>query len=1740
MQTNKRSALLNGARYLVALIFGAVLLSSTTAFAQSGNGMYDAIPIFSNPCSSSNNSYSGYSGYNYNNYGNSSPDVWYSFTLGSNAIVNASTCGSSFDTQLFIVDQNGYTVASDDDGSSCGGGSSEISTYLSPGTYYVVVDGSWSSWNNSGNYNLELGIYGGSTAGTSMNYPLSLGTFNTSGSNSDTQNNGTGCFYDSTGNPSPDVWYSFNLNATASVELSHCGSGFDTYMRLLDASGNQIEIDDDDASCGGLRAYIKRTLSPGMYYVVSEGYGSGTGSIVTSINVSPPVLPPVFTYSIPSIIPTGTAVSYSPSNTGGSPSGSILTSAYASGMNNPLGTAVDNLGNVYVADAGNHRIQKVAPGGTVSTLAGAGYPGYADGTGTSAVFQHPSALTVDGSGNVYVSDQQNHRIRKITPAGVVTTIAGSGSAGASNGTGTAASFSSPIGLAVDAAGNLYVADYGNHRIRKISPSRVVTTFAGSGAAGMANGTGTAASFRNPMGLSIDASGNLYVADRLNHAVRKITPAGVVSTLAGNGSAGSANGTGTAASFNQANGVAVNGTGTVYVADLINNLVRRVTPAGVVDNLVSLSSPYGINIGSDGALYVAENSNGIIRKVSVSAYSISPSTLPQGLLFDTQTGTISGTPTSEFPVTSYTVTASNSVGSGTATFTLNVSSSCPTPSQGYSYVTTYTPRQSGMLNYAAIVAASCNKDLVMTTIGYLDGLGRPTQTIQVKASPLGMDIVQPFMYDNFGREAIKYLPYTANANKGEFQLYPIADQLAFYNPGGGGASGDQIASQQRVRITTPFSQTVFEPSPLNRTALQGAPGEAWQIANGHVQRTDYSVNVNEVKLWQIVAGGATVIGPYPAGKLYLTSSSDENWKDGDGKAGVIDEYKDFEGHVVLKRDWETATRSQSTYYIYDDLGNLKYIVPQALNENGLDITGFTDNDTNFNNFIYAYKHDGRNRVTEKKVPGKGWEYMVYNKLDQVVMSQDAVQRGKSPQEWLFSKYDVFGNLLLTGRYLDNLHGNLPDNNYRQDFQDMAYSVSPYEIKNYSNTETGYSNNAIPQSGIAEYLSINYYDDYAAPGVPFSYAASYSNMVKGLLTAKRVKVLGTNDWLWTVNYYDDNARVVKAYGQHYLGGSIQVSNYDETNNTYNTVTGEVLSSTRLHHTAVLNTTITNNYIYDHLGRKTGTYEQITNGNNVGQNVLLSQSIYNEVGQLVQKKLHNGMQGTSLAYNERGWIRSRISNEFSIQLNYNENGSNLYNGNISKQYWSQNSSPSTSSNVFNYSYDGLDRLINGTSTGIYMSEVLDYDIMGNISHLARDGGLMNKYYYTGNRLDRVDNVAGQYYYDANGNAITDGRNGMTLNYNFLNLPANAIGGSKVLNYIYSAEGTKLRKIITENGVTTVREYIDGIEYDGNNINIIHTEEGVAQRNGDNSYSYHYNLEDHLGDVRYTFDIYNNSVRQLQVDNYFPFGQRKSLVYGNNKYLYNGKEVQDELGEQIDYGARVYDPVIGRFTTIDPSADEEDQETDSPYGYVANNPISRVDEDGRVWGQIIGAIVGAAVDYGTQVATNYYENKKGVNPWTDNINLVSIGTAAIEGALTSGASAVKSLGAKVALKTGVALVNNLVEVKTSKTGLKTKVETNVSNIAKNAAIDIVADGIAKVAGPSAKTVRKAVGANSGGLAKAVKGGMRAAGINITRSRNNLVKSGAKALVKFVGGAGSTAVESGVKAVTGPTKDKIKEKTNQ
>lgn len=297
----------------------------------------------------------------------------------------------------------------------------------------------------------------------------------------------------------------------------------------------------------------------------------------------------------------------------------------------PAGIAVDAAGNVYVADYGNDMIRKITPQGVVSTLAGSGVQGNVNGTGEDASFNRPSGVAVDANGNVYVADAGNSLIREVSPVGVVTTIAGGDTTGAVNGPGSSATFNYPTGLALDASGNLYVADAGNNVIRLISKAGVVSTFAGSitdttalfnnptgvaldannnvyvagyinnnilqinqagainifagtGAPGALNGPAASATFYYPSGVAVDATGNIYVADEVNNLIRKIAVNGTVSTLAGNGTAGAADSTGTAASFNGPAGLAVDAAGNVYVADANNNLIRKITPAGVVSTL----------------------------------------------------------------------------------------------------------------------------------------------------------------------------------------------------------------------------------------------------------------------------------------------------------------------------------------------------------------------------------------------------------------------------------------------------------------------------------------------------------------------------------------------------------------------------------------------------------------------------------------------------------------------------------------------------------------------------------------------------------------------------------------------------------------------------------------------------------------------------------------------------------------------------------------------------------------------------------------------------------------------------------------------------------------------------------------------------------------------------------------------------------------------------------------------------
>jgi len=370
-------------------------------------------------------------------------------------------------------------------------------------------------------------------------------------------------------------------------------------------------------------------------------------------------------------------------------------------FNCPSKITVDHFGNLYVADELNNKIRKITSDGIVTTFAGSGKTGADNNSkGTAASFNGPGGIGVDRLGNVYVADAFNHKIRKITPSGSVSTLAGTGHAGyVDEAHGLLAEFDFPVDVAVDETGNVYVVDEGNNKIRKITPSGSVSTFAGSGAVGaLDNRIGVLATFNQPNGIAVDEKGNVYVADQLNHKIRKITSAGVVSTLAGNGQAGSGdNAIGILASFNNPRGITVDRAGNIYVGDVGNQKIRKITPAGAVSTLSGSGAPgsqdnqngslagfyfpNGTAIDSLGNLYVADCLNNKIRKIETKGYFISPELLPEGLSFNKTTGIFSGTPTEDIINRVYAITAYNISGSSTASLTIDVS---PQPGNALSF------------------------------------------------------------------------------------------------------------------------------------------------------------------------------------------------------------------------------------------------------------------------------------------------------------------------------------------------------------------------------------------------------------------------------------------------------------------------------------------------------------------------------------------------------------------------------------------------------------------------------------------------------------------------------------------------------------------------------------------------------------------------------------------------------------------------------------------------------------------------------------------------------------------------------------------------------------------------------------------------------------------------------------------------------------------------------------------------
>lgn len=879
---------------------------------------------------------------------------------------------------------------------------------------------------------------------------------------------------------------------------------------------------------------------------------------------------------------------------------------------------------------------------------------------------------------------------------------------------------------------------------------------------------------------------------------------------------------------------------------------------------------------------------------------------------------------------------------------------------------------------------------MREIDYYDGLGRPIQHIGVKASGgvAYKDLVVPISYDGLGRNVSEYLPYaSAIGTGGTLKTNAITQQATYYT------STPPLGQSAN---THPYKIQKLEASPLDRLIQQGFEGPVWQPAatrstsSGRTVVSDRQVNNTiaysntaatlQASRYQVVlssmnAPTLTLNGVYPDGELNVYIQYDENWNGADQRLHATHDYRDKQDRTVLIRTFRenpatSALELISTYYVYNQLGQLSFVLTP---ETSPDRTGVsTPTSTQMNAYAYTYRYDNRGRVVEKKIPAKGIQYFVYNKLDHLVLAQDALQRAKTTPEWTYYKYDVHGRQVISGRYLSS--------SSREALQSTVNaSTVLWEDRNPSNS-SGYNNTTFPAGNGAEVYLYTYYDQYDVPGLPAQYLTSgYSTMTQGLTTVSRTKVLNTTDqYLWSVSYYDDLGNIIRQYKQHYLGGgTAQINNYDEFSHTY-TLTGLLSTTTRKHFTGYafpsLEFTELTEFEYDHRERLLDTWHTINPGS--GTRTLLSRLVYNEVGQVREKKIGSQNGGTSFAqgitysYNARAWLGSAVSSHglFSQTLLYNAGSNPQYNGNISSQQFSRkNSSGTLVSDTYSYTYDATNQLIKGEMGSAKGKEELHYDRMGNLVGLQRSGTsgtLVDNlsYTYTGGRLVAVQDAVTTshpnyqlpgtttYSYDANGNmssrvnTLHTQANLTAISYNHLNLPQSYTTPSNTISYTYDANGNKLS---SNNAIapTQTREYISGVEYDSGVLELIHIPEGRVVKNGID-YQYHYFITDYLGNNRVGLTQATNvTIPEFSAD-YYPFGLRYPAIQidefsTKNLYLYNAKELQGELGGQYDYGARFYDPVIGRWNVIDPLS--EQMRRWSPYAYGFNNPIQFIDPDGR-----------------------------------------------------------------------------------------------------------------------------------------------------------------------------------------------------
>ncbi|MDR1762848.1 MAG: DUF6443 domain-containing protein, partial [Dysgonamonadaceae bacterium] len=827
--------------------------------------------------------------------------------------------------------------------------------------------------------------------------------------------------------------------------------------------------------------------------------------------------------------------------------------------------------------------------------------------------------------------------------------------------------------------------------------------------------------------------------------------------------------------------------------------------------------------------------------------------------------------------------------------------------GYNYIKTRTN-------------TSTNNDYFIEKVQYFDGLGRPTQTVQVGITPAQADLVTQQNYDEFGRESLLWLPAVAAGNYGGYANIS-AKAAATY-----GNTALNIASDPE-----PYSYPKYEASPLNRVTEQYGAGTDW-FFSGHSVKTFYLTNTasgEQSCAYFYVSGNGDNLsrsGNYMAGSLFVTQNYDED-------CNISYEFKDKLGRVVLQRQ-QNDSQNFDTYYVYDDMGNLRYVLP-PLASDALTGTSYTPENAIIKNYAYFYKYNSRNLVKYKRLPGCEPVYYVYDRADRLIYTQDGEQR--VAEKWLFTVPDALGRAVLTG-ICTNTGLNI----------DNVLTEAITAGRSANGTLKGYSfaaNSAVyPENPVI--LSVNYYDDYSfrgasGIGIPAGnfelctdadFNTEYSN-AKGLLTGTLSAVLDGNatpaKYLYSIMYYDYRGQVIQTVSNNLANGQ-------EREYFAYTFTGQVAKKRHLHsadfeeeeaeeigepveETEPWQGTEENyRYDYDHADRLINTVYRL----NYDDEILLSANTYDELGRLKTVTPHERTDFSSTySYDIRSRVREITGTNFSESLEY------TFGSNISKMLCTQGEVQRGYSSL---AYDRLNRLKTATYSGTEnYSATYDYDKNGNITNINR--GAYDILLFNYNNTNQMYNVSDawsnsssasvsefkdysvssgqEYWYNTNGAMTKDLNRGISeITYNLLNLSLKVDikhPHAEARNeYTYSAGGKKLKVVShrassyssspvigsavnTESlNVTKTTDYIGNFVYENGVLKRILTENGYYENN-----NYYFYVRNHLGSNAIVADMNGNIVQQ---NHFYPFGQTMAIStgHGAQPYKFTGKELDLENG--------------------------------------------------------------------------------------------------------------------------------------------------------------------------------------------------------------------------------------------------------